>query len=473
MKERKTVLLLWLAAIVFRALHYWLFSNEMVVGNDQMQNILLARRFAAGDFYGVLDVYWTPLYPILVGSAGYFTNSLTLPSIIVSILAGSLAVPLTFYLINQSYGRREALIAAVIAVFYPHLINSVFGLGTETVYLIWIIGALIVGWNGLQRNSVKDFLLTGFLLGLAYLTRREAAGYLFFFVTPILLKNLRLRKPSARSQKQIVVLLLGFTILAAPYILYLRGTTGHWTISGKAQTNVAAGMLQETGDADAEVTPSGKQTGIVLVKSFALSLIEIQKIFTFLLPSLLLLFVALGLFGERWSRERLKRESYLIFFGVLTIVGYALAVSQVRYFYILLPICFGWMARGIIQAERWLGESIQIWSPNNLFYFAASKKLVILSLIFIYLYALPINFFMRSPAKIWHDNAFEERDAGLWLKANGKPSPLVFSASSRAVFYAGGEQISPTANEYISQCWQNQKERFKINPHRHTSGLNT
>ncbi len=30
-----------------------------------------------------------------------------------------------------------------------------------------------------------------------------------------------------------------------------------------------------------------------------------------------------------------------------------------------------------------------------------------------------------------------------------------------------------TAYEYISQCWQNQKERFKINPHHHTLGLNT
>ncbi len=30
-----------------------------------------------------------------------------------------------------------------------------------------------------------------------------------------------------------------------------------------------------------------------------------------------------------------------------------------------------------------------------------------------------------------------------------------------------------TPYEHISQCWQNQKERFKINPHHHTLGLNT
>ncbi len=29
-----------------------------------------------------------------------------------------------------------------------------------------------------------------------------------------------------------------------------------------------------------------------------------------------------------------------------------------------------------------------------------------------------------------------------------------------------------TLYEHISQCWQNQKERFKINPHHHTLGLN-
>lgn len=30
-----------------------------------------------------------------------------------------------------------------------------------------------------------------------------------------------------------------------------------------------------------------------------------------------------------------------------------------------------------------------------------------------------------------------------------------------------------TAYEFIIKCWKNEKERFKLNPHHHTPGLNT
>ncbi len=466
MKEWKTVVLLTLAAFGFRILHFLIFADELVVGGDQMQNITLARRFASADFYGVLDVYWTPLYPILIGIVSFFTNSLTLPSIIVSVVAASFAVPFTYYFVKQSYGQREAIIAAAIAVFYPHLINSTFGIGTENVYFLWMTAALFVGWRGLKNDSAGDFLLTGILLGLAYLTRPEAFGYLLFFVSIAIGKILWNRKLLTRnSTVTIAALLLGFIILAAPYLFYLRSATGSWTISGKVANNVAAGALHDDeADAPDVVANSEKQTGKILIRAVVLNLIEIQKIFNYLFPILLMIFVALGLFGEHWDKERLKRESYLIAFCLITIFGYALAVSQVRYFYILLPIFFGWMARGIIGLEKWLNKSIQEWFPNRCFYLISSKSFVILCIIFIYLYVLPINFYMRPAEKAWRDSAFEERDAGLWIKENGKPSPTIFSAGFRPVFYAEGKQIQPKTenlNQILEQI-KNSKADYII-----------
>jgi 4-amino-4-deoxy-L-arabinose transferase-like glycosyltransferase len=467
-KEWKTVILLTLAAFGFRILHFVVFANELVVGGDQMQNITLARRFASADFYGVLDVYWTPLYPILIGIVSFFSHSLTLPSVIISVLAGSLAVLFTYFLVKQSYGQREATIAAAIAVFYPHLINSVFGIGTENVYFLWMTAALFIGWRGLKNNSAGDFLMTGILLGLAYLTRPEAFGYLVFFVSIAIGKTLFGGKLSARnSTVPIAALLLGFIILAAPYLFYLRSATGIWTISGKVANNVAAGALQDNEESDAPdvAANSEKQTGKILVRAVVLNLIEIQKIFNYLFPILLMIFVALGLFGEQWDKERLKRESYLIAFCLITVFGYALAVSQVRYFYILLPIFFGWMACGIVQLERWLNKSMQEWFPNRFFYLISSKSFVILCIIFIYLYVLPVNFYMRPTEKAWRDAAFEERDAGLWLKKNGKPSPVIFSAGFRPVFYAEGKQIMPVTtdvSEVLAQIKQSQPDYIII-----------
>jgi hypothetical protein len=438
MNERKTVFLLFLAALGFRLLHYWIFSHELVVGGDQMQNILLAQRFADGEFYGVLHPYWTPLYPILIGVVTFFIDSRILPSLIISILAGALAAPAVFYLVRQSYGAREAAIAAAIAVFYPHLINSVFALGTENVFLLLIAGLLIVGWKALQNDSPKDYFLTGILVGLAYLTRPEGFGYVGFFGLLILGKSFWQKSAPPKILLKIAALLLGFLILAAPYLFYLKSETGTWTISAKSDVNFASGIYSE--DAPTENEEPEKFTSVV-----AYNLLDIHKNFPYLFPIFLLVFVALGLFGERWSRQRLWRESYLIFFCLVTIAGYAATVVQTRYFYILLPVLFGWTARGIVQMQQWLKDSARIWLPEKFAFSADSRYFVSLCLILVYLYLLPLNFFMQSREKAWQVTAYEERAAGLWLKENGKPSARIFSVTQRPVFYAEGRQMSPVS----------------------------
>lgn len=144
------------------------------------------------------------------------------------------------------------------------------------------------------------------------------------------------------------------------------------------------------------------------------------------------------------GKERLRREFYLILFCLFTICGYALAVSETRYFYILLPIFFGWIARGIIQLNTWFYESGKDWMPDNLSFVFNKKFFIACCLIIIYVYVLPINIFTSSSEKLWKTYAYEERDAGLWLKENGKPSALIFSASRTPVFYSEGEQAYPT-----------------------------
>jgi len=453
MKEWKLVFLLTLAALALRTLNYWLFSNELIVGGDQMQNIMLARHLANGDFYGVLHPYWTPLYPILIGFVTYFINSLILPSLILSILAGSLAVPLTYYLVKQSYGRRESVIAAVIAIFYPHLLTSVFRLGTENIYLVWILGALIVGWRGLKTSSATDFLFTGILLGLAYLTRPEAFAYPIFFGALAIGKSLWLKqKPLRNLLIQVGALFLGFAILASPYILYLRTATGVWTISDKTKINTIVGELDEMETEEGNVSNNSSSTinfqnGKVVIYAVAVNLTIIHKSFPSLLPPFLLIFVALGLFRELWNREKLLRESYLIIFCLITIVGYALSTVQIRYFYILLPIFFGWIAHGIVQAEKWLEGTNQNWLPHRFFVSTNNRLVPALCLFVIYFYVFPLNFYIRDTARAWQEVAYEERAAGLWLKENSQPSPYIFSASQRPVFYAEGKQLSPTKRD--------------------------
>jgi 4-amino-4-deoxy-L-arabinose transferase-like glycosyltransferase len=448
MKEWNKVLLLTLAGLGFRVLHLIVFANELVADSDQLRTIELARKFAAGNSYGVLDPYWPPLYPILIGTLTYFIgfiDSPILPALIIATITGALAIPLTYYLAKQSYGReREATLAAVLAIFFPHLINSVFSFGTENIYLLLVIGALILGWKGLERKSTRYYLFTGLLLGLAYLTRPEAIGYTAFFALLAFGKNWWDGTAFSRSSiTQLAALVLGFALLATPYFFYLHSATGTWTISAKAGANSALGDLQQMAD-EGESAPDFSRQAVEIIHYSVSNVIKINKDLPFLLPPLLLIFVALGLFSDRWDKERLRREVYLILFCLLTAVGYAMTVVQVRYFYILLPIFFGWMARGIFHLEGWYSKSVQSWVPNRSVYPAA---LPILGVAFIYLYTLPINYFMVPEDKAWQAVAYEERDAGLWLKKNSNASSKIFSASSRPAFYAGGSHMPPTTTD--------------------------
>jgi Dolichyl-phosphate-mannose-protein mannosyltransferase len=445
--EQKRVCLVTLGAFVYRIAIYLLFADEIVASNDQMQNILLARKFFAGNFYGVLDTYWAPLYPTLIGSVANLTLSPIKASIIISLAASGLAVPVIYYFVRELIGFSEALMAALIAGIYPHLINSFFGIGTENIYLLLIVGALLAGWKNYQKPALKYSAITGLLVGLAYLTRPEAVGYLAFFAAFIfskIKKNTSLKFISL----QMITLLLTFTFFAAPYVFYLRQATGQWTVSGKMQTNLAAGMLQENAETEPEdFVPEAPQIKTlkakILVLAFGRSLIEIQKIMAYLIPSGLMILIGLGIFRRRPKPHYLSSLLYLTAFCAVTITGYALTVSQVRYFYVLLPVFFCWLTAGIMELKFWFAEHIKISEQHVLFRFLRLRNVTVLIVLFIIGYTLPINFFMTPTDKAWRERAYEERDAGLWMKDAGTKEKRIFSASFRPVFYAEGVQIQP------------------------------
>lgn len=461
MKELITVTWLTLASLIFRVLLYFLFANEIVASADVIQMSILGRNFSSGNFYGVLNTYWTPVYPVFLGLFTIFTKSVVQSAIIISIISGALIVPLTFYLVKQSYGKQVALIAGILAIFLPHFINSMFDIGTENLYLLWITGSLILGWRAFKYDKPKDYLLVGILLGISYLTRPEAFGYLALFVFVIFSKRL-LEKQSIlgwATTKQIVALSLGFFLFAAPYMFYLKSETGIWTISGKIQANTIVGDFEANENSgNTENNESEKLSFRSFTKYFILNLMQIQKSLSYLVPSFLFMIIGLGLFARRWNKRRYLRETYLIIFCVLTILGYAAAVVQDRYLFILLPIFLGWIAYGIVHLAIWLRESIQNLPVNNFLVFLTQKGTISLLLIFVYVYLFPINFFVRTKEKAWAETAYEEREAGLWLKNNSNPSALVFSAVLRPVFYSENKHL-PLTTTTIDETLKDIKQK--------------
>jgi len=471
MKNYRIPLILSSAALIVRLFYYFLYAKDEVIGKDASTYVRLARHLANGDFSAGFNAFWTPFYPLLVASVGVFTDSLMLPAVIISIITGTLAVPAVYYMVKQSYSRREAVIAATIAVFYPHLLTATFNYGTENVYLLFLTFALILGWNGLTKNSTINFFVVGLLLGCAYLTRPEAVGYLLFFAPIIFLKNFKEQGLFSRNSfKSLSVLVLGFALLAAPYIIYIRSETGGWSISPKFKAHIGATTFSDT-EFDKTFTPVPKSqpsppTGNAakqLIKAFLHNLEGTHRSFPNLFPPFLLIFIALGLFRSHWNVSRFRREIYLLYFCALTIICYALTIVEVRYFYILLPILFGWTACGIVAMEDWLRESLQNSSVGKLF---ANKYIFpALCLTFIIFYTLPLNSFMRSSDGAWQFSQYEQRTAGLWLKENAKPAPIVMANEFRPAFYAEGKFVplySDNINEVLAEVFAKQVDFLVI-----------
>jgi 4-amino-4-deoxy-L-arabinose transferase-like glycosyltransferase len=454
MTEKRLLSILTMAAFLYRALAFLIFRNELVISSDVMNYITLGRNLASGSFYGVLDTYWAPFFPFLIGMATKIVGGLVLPSVILSLLAGTLAVPATFLFVREFFGKPAATIAAVLAIFFPHLINSTFALGTENVYLLLITAALIFGWRALNENKSLHHTLTGAFLGLAYLTRPEAFAYPAYFVLIALVVDIWNRKQMiSRRLPKTLLMLFAFAIFAVPYLTYLRAQTGNWSISGKTQIN---SVMSEFASPDEESTSDAKSTGSTPGVSFTIkifityvadNLIAFNKILPFFMPTFLAMLIGIGLFGTNWNENRLKSESYLLGFCVITVIGYVATVVQLRYLYILLPVVLGWLALGIMRIQEWAERSL-VRFGNLHSSLVKNKLLIYLTCAFcIYIYLFPINFWARSSNEAWNERAYEEREAGLWLKANGKPSAQIFSAGSRVPFYSEGIQVSPHSTD--------------------------
>ena len=253
MKTKATIFWLTLAGLTLRIAYFIIFRNELVASSDIINYIALGRQLSAGRPVGVLDTYWTPFYPFLIGIVTMVTGGLILPTVIISVICGTLAVPITYYLVRQSYGSKEATVAALIAVFFPHLINSTFALGTENVYLLLISGALIAGWVAIKADLARFYLITGCLLGLAYLTRPEAFAYpAFFLLLSVASFVIRKSDRSFAILRNAALMLVAFAVFALPYMFYLRAETGAWTISGKTEINSVMSEFSESSEVDGE-----------------------------------------------------------------------------------------------------------------------------------------------------------------------------------------------------------------------------
>ncbi|HEU4595737.1 MAG TPA: glycosyltransferase family 39 protein, partial [Pyrinomonadaceae bacterium] len=338
--EARAVLGWTLAAFVVRLLLAW--RVEHVISPDGVEYVRLGRNLVSGHLAAGMSTYFPPLYPLLVGLASLVFGDGELAGRFVSVVAGSLLVVPAYALAREWYGERAAMVAAALVALHPVLAYYSTVVLTEATYTLLFTCGVLAGWTALSGRRARAYALAGAAFGACYLLKPEAVGFVVLLVALVLCRKLFDRAHTLRlAARQALALCAGFALAASPYLLYLWGYTGGLTLSGKTGGHVLQGSRRVAGEVGPHL--DGPPPGLTDVAVQLLKALRFEyELFNLLFPFAFVVLAALGLFRERWTRERAWREGYLFAFLLATLAGYAVTLPNIRFFVPLVPLVLCW-----------------------------------------------------------------------------------------------------------------------------------
>jgi 4-amino-4-deoxy-L-arabinose transferase-like glycosyltransferase len=446
------------------AVRLWAAHHVHVVSNDAAAVYLYqAQEILRGNWREGMGSTFPPGYPLLISLAALLPLELDEAGKLVSVLCGGLLVLPVFALGLRLYGRREAWIAAALAVVDPLLIGTARDAMTEAPFTLLLALTAWAGADLMRAASAARSLAAGGLLGLAYLVRPEAAGFLLVFMAVVVAARAPSGKGAARlaSIRERLPLAAwiaaGFLTAALPYLLFLRAETGRWTLSGKTMMILSAFDVTETGErvdyeaARYTLAPDGERlawqdgeqgAAAYLWESRFRQMLKYARnaaaVYLRYLPGMMnpvlwfLAAIALAL-GPPGAEGR-RRDLYLGSFFLFPLACYPLLLVEGRYFAPLVPIGILWASRGLTLVDDALAGAPAGPTGRR----AVTRVVAVAAAIVLATSAWPVIGMVRERPD---DYPAEHRTAGEWLRRNGRPHPRILSRKALVASYARGVPV--------------------------------
>lgn len=460
---------LFICAVVAFLLRFFLIPQEAMLHIDSAHYLTLGGKIANGDWLAGIHAYWPPMYPFLIAVASIFTGDLEFAGRLVSIAAGTLLVIPVYFLIRDLQGRVPAYYGTVLAVVHPFLVVSSGWVLTESFYTLIFTLVVFTGWKALRGCDNRLFFVTGVLLGIAYLTKPEAIGFLALFVVLVPAAKFFCRKFALRSLAVgYLLLFVGFAMFCLPYVAINHQKTGHWIFSQKLVGNIS---FVEYEGSNLELTNDGKTTRKdQVVGTYETETIQSENSIstipgafkeakfdyaTFLrlapsnlkkevrehIPTILsyplILLVVVGIFYRPWSIFRTAKEFYLLSFFIATLIGYAVSVVELRYLFPIIPILLCWASNGIVAFSGWVSITLSNLFRRKRIITSVLIQLGILIVTTGYWFAFSIST-QNEPRQL---APWSEKQIGLWIKNNKTSPSLVIASSPLIAFHAEAKHI--------------------------------
>jgi hypothetical protein len=397
---------LWSGTIVFilvtgffiRAIGAYLFHG--IIDTEGAEYARIAENLLSGVGYvGIAtpgtQLFFPPLFPLLIAAGSLITADIESGGLLVSILAGTSLIWSSYLLARFLYGPGTGHTAAALVAFHPLLVGWSMTLYCEITYLGLAMPGLYFGLRAIRDQRMYLFAIAGCFFGTAYLIRPEAIFYPILLVGAALIGALLADRASTmRIIIRSLGVLAGFLPIALPYIVWLSVSTGEVRIEGKSPVNIAIGERMLSGmttyQALFEVDDQLIARGIALQPN--LSIIQSAKHNPIsLLPYLkskflstiwnitrttggslrlgapvLSILMLLGLVRTLWSRQTIAAE--LMLFGVIAISLLALPFiyyESIRFFITFLFIALIWAAKGITELSDWIMSATSAYFPRQ------------------------------------------------------------------------------------------------------------
>jgi len=324
-----------------------------VVETDGVRYITIARQFQATG--NPFDPLFHPLYPVILGLLQWVIRDWETAGRLVATAFGvALLVP-AFALARDVIGRPVALLTAALLAVHPGLVRNSSSVLADSTYAFLLAAGVWLGWRAIAAAHRALLPVAGVVLGLAYLVRPEAALYLVSLLIVALILAVRDRTWLGWAP-WIVGGLVGFSLMAAPYLVYLRRSLGHWTLSGKVAHNLVQDLGSSVGIAPlAHPMALATNTVVNLLAFLKYSLPD-------LLPGLLILFLLPGVLRRAREDGWLGREGVLLAL-LIPPFGTLAFHTETRVFFPVLAFVLPFVAAGLIATAGWVvGRPSPRWS---------------------------------------------------------------------------------------------------------------
>jgi len=422
------------------AIRLYLSLTSYCIAGDGVAYLAMARDFAAGAPAKALASVFSPLYPWIVSIAHRLIPDWELAGSLVSTMLGSAAVATVYLMTREVFERHDLAIgAAALVAIHPEMAAYSASVRTEAGFIFLLTAAVWMLIAGLKRRQIVTVAAAGVVGGLAYLYRTEAIGLMIFGAGFVPVAALWWRRWSVRwAIAAAAVFTVAFMAVASPYLIYLRETTGHWTVGREFTAAMMYGM--------GEVAPNsldwqrlGYSTSVSpFAPLFANPRLYLEKVASDFLASLygfiqalgpiLVVLLAIGLWQRRRAMLGNFAEAMLALLTAFYIVGFSFSYTGARFMLHLIPFTFGWVMVGLEAASAAFRGLI---TRARLSRIPQSAPAIAIALIMLPQTLWPIGYDMRGVRYAGEEIA---------RRAAGKPGAVV-ARDGRFAYYAGASFI--------------------------------